>query len=122
MGATAVYADPHGLYLWRDDSHYGVDDSGEWRSSPILYHGDFSGVLGFGVWRAPPMGFTNGRCFRVPYWFLVTITAVLPGVWAVGGQQRRRRLRRGLCRCCGYDLRATPGRCPECGAVAGKEA
>ena len=43
-------------------------------------------------------------------------TAAAP-LFARGWLLRRRRARRGLCPACGYDLRATPDRCPECGAV-----
>ena len=53
------------------------------------------------------------RELRVPLWLLVLITGVAPGVYVF------RRLRapspRGTCPRCGYDLRATPERCPECG-------
>jgi hypothetical protein len=57
------------------------------------------------------------RSAMVPYWFLVLLTAIVPATWA--GRRLGRRLRahrfstRGLCPACGYDLRATPGRCPE---------
>lgn len=60
------------------------------------------------------------RYAAVPLW-AVTATFVVPWVpWLVSARKRRARSRaaRGLCRECGYDLRATPGRCPECGSGA----
>ena len=66
----------------------------------------------------------DGVVFSVqyPFWAQAAIFAVAPllacrKLWA-----RRResfRAARGLCLQCGYDLRATPERCPECGLPAG---
>jgi predicted amidophosphoribosyltransferase len=40
-----------------------------------------------------------------------------PAVWLNGLRKTRRAKRLGLCPSCGYDLRASPERCPECGVT-----
>jgi hypothetical protein len=68
------------------------------------------------LWTRYLLGYTIE--FRISiYWLLVT-TAVLPAAhlprWLRAFRSRRAP---GLCVQCGYDLRATPDRCPECGTV-----
>jgi hypothetical protein len=55
-------------------------------------------------------------CF--PYWLAAILTAAAPAFSIAARVRRRRRIEAGQCLSCGYDLRATPGRCPECGATA----
>jgi hypothetical protein len=60
----------------------------------------------------PPPG-PDFRQYVVPHYFVMLVLLVLPARWCT----MRGRLRLGHCGQCGYDLRATPDRCPECGTV-----
>ena len=120
------------------DSAY-LDDDGEWHFSQ---NPTFAGMGDIEVDAPPTIPFSGGRrapVYRVyfnhaalafyrndlndisrgynvifPLWFLVFMTAALPTAWL----WRRIKARRlsGLCPFCGYDLRASTGRCPECGS------
>ena len=84
----------------------------------------------FGLPR-PPWGFSYATLDRVPgqpELLYVTVplgsvcllAAVLPMATALRWRKARKQ-RRGLCPACGYDLRASPDHCPECGAAAVEE-
>ena len=52
----------------------------------------------------------------VPDWSLITF-GLGASVWLIHRKVRRRSQTHGLCANCGYDLRASKDRCPECGAI-----
>jgi hypothetical protein len=55
---------------------------------------------------------------RVPLYAPLVVTLLLPAWWVrtfIGNVRRRRRARANRCEACGFDLRGTPERCPECG-------
>ena len=69
-------------------------------------------ALWFEGYRTPNRSFV-----RVPLWPLVAATAYWPVRRLVCWCRSRRRAGHGGCEACGYDLRATPERCPECGTA-----
>jgi hypothetical protein len=53
----------------------------------------------------------------LPYGAVIAMFAVLPMISLVRWGRRASQIPAGICAKCGYDLRATPDRCPECGTV-----
>jgi len=92
----------------------------------------FPGNLWFDYWSQhkgnnrvrPEVIYSDFLNVHVPYWAIVLAAGTLPAARLVAYRRRRRRDRAHLCPVCGYDLRASPERCPECGRdvdpVAGK--
>jgi hypothetical protein len=53
--------------------------------------------------------------FSIPYWLIVCVASSTGFMLSIRPLRERRRMRKGVCPACGYDVRATPDHCPECG-------
>jgi hypothetical protein len=69
----------------------------------------------FGLNDGPgPIVQLQARTYFLPLWFVAGVFGMMPCVWFL---RKRSRPHGGCCSRCGYGLRATPDRCPECGKV-----
>ena len=57
------------------------------------------------------------RSVTLPLWLLTALSATIPAIRLVRRMWRTHAA--GLCPTCGYDLRASPNKCPECGSEPG---
>jgi hypothetical protein len=116
---TRVPTDPNPS--WRFDTRPFIGDGFGWDFEQDGFDRWYE-RLGFiydhrgGAGSGPP-NVASARLLMVPHWFLVVLAALPALAWATARLRRIRRTRRGRCPACGYDLRASPERCPECGAV-----
>ena len=59
---------------------------------------------------------------NVSYWLLITLAGILPALRLFAWWRHGHRRENGCCPTCGYDLRASTERCPECGTPIPTEA
>jgi hypothetical protein len=89
--------------------------------NPYIGMGWHHGKLGFEVagYQAANPTYNPQRFvwLNIPYWALIGVFALFPARRMFVWTQMAGRMRRGECIACGYNLRASPDRCPECGTV-----
>jgi hypothetical protein len=94
-------------------------------TTPPFHFGSLGPLWRFGrveyyAARVPSPGFRwfDLRAILLPYWMVVAALVLAHARWVTSTLRAWRRSWHGWCVGCGYDLCASPGRCPECGVLS----
>ena len=109
-GPRVMFALHTGNVMWQ--SSRGLGELG-WRSSTL----DFKWNYAYANPWLPYVNRFNPRVlyWRVPLWIPTVLCLVCPAYLLTLRHRRRKRKKLGWCVKCGYDLRGSKDRCPECG-------
>jgi hypothetical protein len=104
---------------WADDPY--IEHWSQGRRDDVVWdylycEHSFAGFEAGSAWDGLDNTRWNQAGFALPFWAMTVLALVLPLRFA--RQKIRRPRDQGTCVACGYDLRATPHRCPECGVPA----
>ena len=113
---------PQPLFRWT------LDEGGVWggyvrrTATVVSKRTTYTEIHGLGFYYQHDIGLfapnVESFDFYVGYWLLLAVGSILPICWFCTVMWRKtRKPKIGMCATCGYDLRATPERCPECGNV-----
>ncbi len=126
-GPAGLSSDNGQFVAWR------MDQRESSRLSPVrsTMHSNGADVSGHltGRWWLPSIEHrrtghkaVDGIYVFCPSWLLALAFIIAPSYAVLQIWRQRRRVDAARCATCGYDLRATPDRCPECGTVPARPA
>ncbi|HLW78075.1 MAG TPA: hypothetical protein VKU44_00615 [Terriglobia bacterium] len=104
-----------GPFQWRDYTTH-------WQILGITWQTgrEASSMVGPRGWATTHYLATDAWILAIPWWPILLITGVGAAFVVRRRVINRQRRRSGLCLCCGYDLRQSFERCPECGIAPSK--